>query len=52
MGLLQTALVLQQFAGDSTCIDLVGAGANGLLYRGHFLGVHDRRLGDGFFDLL
>ena len=52
MGLLQSALELQQFVGDATRIDLVGARADGLLHRGHFRGVDDRRLGDGLFDLL
>src|ERR1700733_15132746 len=52
MGLLQTALVFQHFAGDPTRVDFVSARADGLLHGGHLVCVHNRSLGDGFFDLL
>src|SRR5580704_7891537 len=52
MGLLQTALVLQDFAGDTTGVDFVSSRADGLLHGRHLVCIHNRSLGDGFFDLL
>src|SRR6267378_3999963 len=52
MGLLQTALELQQFIGDPAGVDLVGAGMDGLFHRRYFGCVDHRRFGDGLFDLL
>jgi len=50
MALLETALVLQQLAGNSTRIDLVVAGTDGLPYGGHLVCIHHRGFGDGLFD--